>query len=145
MPKKDNVTLGIDWRFGPDWPGRRCGAKTRRGTACQRPANKKNGHCRLHGVACIGPTCLLQVCDTDGDVRVVVSSSVTQCLDRAFFTHFSLDLAAAQIICVKSTVHFRADFDSVARNTLPVAAPGLFPCRLDEIPYRNARRRWAKG
>ena len=97
------------------------------------------------GVACIGPTCLLQVCDTDGDVRVVVSSSRTQCLDRAFFTHFSLDLAAAQIICVKSTVHFRADFDSVARNTLPVAAPGLFPCRLDEIPYQNAGRRWAKG
>jgi len=97
------------------------------------------------GVACIGATCLLQVCDTDGDVRVVVSSSRTQCLDRAFFTHFSLDLAAAQIICVKSTVHFRADFDSVARNTLPVAAPGLFPCRLDEIPYQNAGRRWAKG
>ena len=97
------------------------------------------------GVACIGATCLLQVCDTDGDVRVVVSSSRTQCLDRAFFTHFSLDLAAAQIICVKSTVHFRADFDPVARNTLPVAAPGLFPCRLDEIPYQNATRRWAKG
>ena len=33
---KDNVTIGIEWRFGPDWPGQRCGAKTRRGTACQR-------------------------------------------------------------------------------------------------------------
>ena len=49
MLTKDNVTIGIEWRFGPDWPGRRCGAKTRRGTACQRPANKKNGRCRLHG------------------------------------------------------------------------------------------------
>jgi len=49
MLTKDNVTIGIEWRFGPDWPGQRCGAKTRRGTACQRPANRKNGRCRLHG------------------------------------------------------------------------------------------------
>jgi hypothetical protein len=40
MLTKDNVTIGIEWRFGPDWPGQRCGAKTRRGTACQRPANE---------------------------------------------------------------------------------------------------------
>ena len=55
MLTKDNVTIGIEWRFGPDWPGQRCGAKTRRGTACQRPANKKNGRCRLHGGASTGP------------------------------------------------------------------------------------------
>ena len=54
MLTKDNVTIGIEWRFGPDWPGQRCGAKTRRGTACQRPANKKNGRCRLHGGASSG-------------------------------------------------------------------------------------------
>ena len=54
MLTKDNVTIGIEWRFGPDWPGRRCGAKTRRGTACQRPANKTNGRCRLHGGASTG-------------------------------------------------------------------------------------------
>ena len=52
---KDNVTIGIEWRFGPDWPGKRCGAKTRRGTACLRPANKNNGRCRLHGGASTGP------------------------------------------------------------------------------------------
>ena len=51
---KDNVTIGIEWRFGPDWPGQRCGATTRRGAACQRPANKKNGRCRLHGGASTG-------------------------------------------------------------------------------------------
>ena len=54
MLTKDNVNIGIEWRFGPDWPGQRCGAKTRRGTACQRPANKKNGRCRLHGGASTG-------------------------------------------------------------------------------------------
>ena len=55
MIAKDNVDIGVEWRFGPDWPGQRCGAKTRRGTACQRPANKKNGRCRLHGGASSGP------------------------------------------------------------------------------------------
>ena len=41
--------LGKATRFGADWPGERCGAKTRRGTECQRPAYKRNGRCGLHG------------------------------------------------------------------------------------------------
>lgn len=41
--------LGKATRFGANWPGKRCGAKTRRGTDCQRPAYKQNGRCGLHG------------------------------------------------------------------------------------------------
>ena len=41
--------LGFRTRFGKDWPGKRCLAKTRRGTPCQSPAFKHNGRCRLHG------------------------------------------------------------------------------------------------
>ena len=41
--------LGKATRFGANWLGKRCGAKTRRGTDCQRPAYKHNGRCRLHG------------------------------------------------------------------------------------------------
>ena len=55
MIAKGDVRIGLEWRFGPDWPGKRCGAKTRRGTACLRPANKINGRCRLHGGASTGP------------------------------------------------------------------------------------------
>ena len=55
MLTKDNVTIGVEWRFGADWPGQRCGAKTRKGTECQRPANKRNGRCRVHGGASTGP------------------------------------------------------------------------------------------
>ena len=54
MLSKGNVNIGLEWRFGPDWRGQRCGAKTRQGTGCQRPANKKNGRCRLHGGASTG-------------------------------------------------------------------------------------------
>ena len=45
---KGNVDIGVETRFGPNWPGKRCLAKTRRGTACQRPAYKRTGRCKLH-------------------------------------------------------------------------------------------------
>ena len=44
-----NLKSGVPWRFGPAWPGQRCGAKTRRGTACLKPALKGKTRCQLHG------------------------------------------------------------------------------------------------
>ena len=55
MLTKNGITIGIEWRFGPDWPGQRCGAKTRKGTACLSPAIKRNGRCKLHGRASTRP------------------------------------------------------------------------------------------
>ena len=52
---KGNVRIGVHTRFGPNWPGKRCLAKTRRGTACQRAAYKRNGRCALHGGRSTGP------------------------------------------------------------------------------------------
>ena len=46
---KGSVTIGIHTRFGPNWPGIRCLARTRRGRECQRAAYKRNGRCALHG------------------------------------------------------------------------------------------------
>ena len=43
-------------RFVANWPGERCGAKTRRGTECQRPAYKHNRRCGLHGGLSTGAT-----------------------------------------------------------------------------------------
>ena len=56
MLTKGNVDIGIDWQFGPNWPGQRCEAQTRRGTPCQSPAYKHNHRCRLHGGLATGPT-----------------------------------------------------------------------------------------
>jgi len=52
---KGNVTIGEKTRFGPEWTGRRCGAKTSKGTACQRPAVSKTGRCIRHGGKSTGP------------------------------------------------------------------------------------------
>jgi hypothetical protein len=43
------------WLYGPNWQGIRCEARTRRGTACQRPARLPVGRCKLHGGASTGP------------------------------------------------------------------------------------------
>lgn len=37
------------WRFGADWPGQRCGARTRNGSPCQKPALSGKTRCQLHG------------------------------------------------------------------------------------------------
>ena len=55
MLVKGNVTIGLDTRFGPDWPGVRCGARTRTGGECQRPAVKRTGRCSRHGGKSTGP------------------------------------------------------------------------------------------
>ena len=71
MIAKGNVLIGLDTRFGADWPGQRCGAKTRRGTPCQRPANKRNGRCRLHGGASTGPR------TKEGLAKIAAASATT--------------------------------------------------------------------
>jgi microcystin degradation protein MlrC len=80
------------------------------------------------GVATLGRSCALHVEEAGADVTVVVTSIRNQCLDLAQFKHFGLDPARARIVVVKSTAHFRADFEPIAAKVIAVGAPGLFPC-----------------
>lgn len=86
-----------------------------------------------------GPGAVLRVMHQHADVRVVVSSKRCQNLDLTCFTQAGIDPAAQAILVVKSTVHFRADYAPIAGRILSAAAPGLLPCRLDTVPYRNLR------
>lgn len=88
----------------------------------------------------LGPMALLRVDDAECDVRVVVGCLRAQCLDQAIFRHLGIEPSAQSILAVKSSVHFRADFDPIAAETLVVAAPGVHPCRLVDLPYQNLRR-----
>ncbi|WP_297563015.1 HGGxSTG domain-containing protein [Nitratireductor sp.] len=49
MSKDETHSNSVDWRFGPGWPGKRCGARTRRGTPCQKPVLSGKKRCQLHG------------------------------------------------------------------------------------------------
>ena len=87
----------------------------------------------------LGPMAVLRVADADCDVRVVVSSRRFQNLDQACFRHIGIEPTEQRILVVKSTVHFRADYDPIASLTLTVEAPGEHPCRLAGLDYRNLR------
>ena len=39
------------WRFGENWPGHRCRAKTRSGHPCKNPVVTGRKRCRMHGGA----------------------------------------------------------------------------------------------
>ena len=88
-------------------------------------------------MATLGPSAALNLEGTD--IRIVVTSIRNQCLDLALFHHFDLSPERARIVCVKSTAHFRADFDKIAHLTLLTAAPGQFPCQLEDIPFTKLR------
>jgi microcystin degradation protein MlrC len=98
-----------------------------------------SGEMYAGSVAELGPTAVLKVLDTNADVRAVVGSTRCQCLDQAVFAHIGIDPGQQRILGVKSTVHFRADFEPIAETVLNVEAPGVHPCRLDEVPYRRLR------
>lgn len=85
------------------------------------------------GTATLGPSCALRLLETDADITVVVTSIRNQCLDLAQFMHFGLDPRSARIVVVKSTTHFRADFEPIAAKVIPVVAPGLFPCQVEAL------------
>ena len=104
-----------------------------------------DGRCRYTGkmygggTANLGRSAVLRVLGNDADVRVVVTSVRNQCLDLAHFTHFGLVPSRARIVCVKSTAHFRADFEPIAETVLMVAAPGAFPSRPEDMQFRRLR------
>lgn len=91
-------------------------------------------------VADTGPSAVLAIAEDGVDIRIVISSKRCQNLDQAIFTHVGIDPAQAAIIIVKSTVHFRADYMPIAGAVINAFAPGLHPCRLDEVAFRNIRK-----
>ena len=91
------------------------------------------------GVAEIGPTANLTLMEPETDIRIVVASVRNQCLDRGFFRHLGLTPETARIIVVKSTVHYRADFEPISQAVISAGAPGMLICDIQAIPYQKLR------
>ena len=83
----------------------------------------------------LGPTALLET----GGVRVAVASAKVQLADQAMLRHLGVEPAEQKILALKSSVHFRADFQPIAEAVLVVVSPG--PVVLDnrELPFRRLR------
>ncbi len=83
----------------------------------------------------LGPMALLRL----GGVRIVVASRKLQPADQEIFRHLGVEPVKQKILVLKSSVHFRADFESLAREILIVAAPGPNPVNHLELTYRRLR------
>jgi microcystin degradation protein MlrC len=88
----------------------------------------------------LGPMALLKVLDAgDADVRVIVTTRKFQAADQAPFRHLGVEPAETPILVLKSSVHFRADFEPIARDVLVACAPGPNLANPVDFPYRNLR------
>ncbi|MEO3430312.1 M81 family metallopeptidase [Pelagibius sp. CAU 1746] len=83
----------------------------------------------------LGPTALLE---KDG-VKVAVASAKVQLADQAMLRHLGIEPSAQRILALKSSVHFRADFQPLSEAVLVVVSPG--PVVLDnrELAFRRLR------
>jgi len=83
----------------------------------------------------LGPMALLRI----GGTRIVVASRKQQAADQAMLRHLGLEPSAQKILALKSSVHFRADFQPIAGEILIVAAPGANPVDHRALTYRHLR------
>jgi microcystin degradation protein MlrC len=84
----------------------------------------------------LGPMALLAPASAPG-VQVIVASRRLQAADRAIFHHLGVDPAAARLLALKSSVHFRADFEPLAAMVLVVESPGLNTADPNRLPFRR--------
>ena len=57
-------------------------------------------------------------------VRVVLASKKCQAADQEMFRHLGVEPREQRMLALKSSVHFRADFQPIAREVLVVKSPG---------------------
>lgn len=84
----------------------------------------------------LGPTALVRV---SPGVRVVVVSRKMQAYDQSLFTHLGVEPAEQKILALKSSVHFRADFQPIASEVIVVTAPGPVVADPASLPFTRLR------
>ena len=83
----------------------------------------------------LGPMAVL----AHGNVRVVLASKKVQAADQEMFRHVGIEPIQQRVLALKSSVHFRADFQPIAKEVLVVVAPG--PAKADPTMFRWTRLR----
>lgn len=71
--------------------------------------------------------------------KVVIGSVNTHTADQSIFRQVGIDPATQKLVALKSAVHFRADFQPIAREILVVSTPGTNAADHHHYQYRNLR------
>ena len=101
-----------------------------------------DGRCRydgpmMHGMQVnLGPVACLKI---DG-VRIAVSSTKAQMLDRNLYRVAGIEPEQMKILVNKSSVHFRADFEPIAHTVLVAKAPGPMTADPADLPWKRLAR-----
>jgi microcystin degradation protein MlrC len=83
----------------------------------------------------LGPSALIEA----GGVKVIVVSRKMQALDQSLVRHVGIEPSECRILVLKSSVHFRADYQPIAEAVLVGAAPGPAVADPAELPFKNLR------
>ena len=86
----------------------------------------------------IGPMAL--VTDIASGVSVVLACKRIQAADQEMFRHVGVEPSKVPILALKSTVHFRADFQPIAETILVVQSPAAHITDPVEMPYKHLRK-----
>ncbi|MBI2753489.1 MAG: M81 family metallopeptidase [Betaproteobacteria bacterium] len=86
----------------------------------------------------LGPMALLRSRAAPG-VRVVLASRKVQAADQEMFRHLGVEPRTQRILALKSSVHFRADFEPIAKEVLVVRSPG--PALADPAEFKWTKLR----
>lgn len=86
----------------------------------------------------IGPMAL--VTDEASGVSAVLACRRVQAADQEMFRHVGVEPSRVPILALKSTVHFRADFQPIAETILVVQSPGAHITDPVEMPYKHLRK-----
>lgn len=89
----------------------------------------------------LGPMALLRL----GELHIAVASRKQQAADQAMFRHLGAEPADFAVLALKSSVHFRADFGSIASRILVVDAPGANIADPSTLPFKKVNRRIARA
>ena len=73
-------------------------------------------------------------------VRVVLASRKCQAADKEMFRHLGVEPARERMLVLKSSVHFRADFEPIAREVLVAKSPGPALADPAEFPWKKLRK-----
>lgn len=80
-----------------------------------------------------------------GGTRLVVSSERVQANDRSYFRQVGIEPGDMKILVLKSTNHYRADFEPISSRIITVAAPGAIVEDPAQIVYQNLREGVRRG
>jgi microcystin degradation protein MlrC len=84
----------------------------------------------------MGKTVVLDI----NDILLVLTENRHQVFDLQFYRSLGIEPAEKQILCVFSSVHYRAVHAPVAKKIIEVDTPGIASPRLAGYPWKSLKR-----